>query len=302
MEWQQILGFYQVARTGSFTQAARATFRTQSALSQQVKALETEFECQLIERIGKRKLRLTDEGRLFFQFASEVIEKFSDFKEKRDEIKGESKGSLTIAAPFTTLYHLFPSILTAYIKQFPEVKLTVLDRSQREVIDLVKNGEIDFGFALESMIPGHFEIHRCLQLETVLITPRRHPLTGKRRVTWRRIAQYPLILPPQDLRYPARILLEEHLRRSGSDGHIIMESSNVEINARFVEMGAGISFATVASDIDVLKGMEIEFIPLGHYFKPDFLSAFTRKEKMLPFYKKTLLDLFVQNGSIPGIR
>ncbi len=40
MEWQQLLGFYQVAKLGSFTKAAAATFRTQSALSQQVKALE----------------------------------------------------------------------------------------------------------------------------------------------------------------------------------------------------------------------------------------------------------------------
>ena len=43
MEWQQLLGFYQVAKLGSFTKAAAATFRTQSALSQQVKALEIEL-------------------------------------------------------------------------------------------------------------------------------------------------------------------------------------------------------------------------------------------------------------------
>ena len=62
MEWQQIVGFYQVARQDSFTRAAEATFRTQSALSQQVKALEGELGCRLIERIGKRKLRLTEAG------------------------------------------------------------------------------------------------------------------------------------------------------------------------------------------------------------------------------------------------
>ena len=53
MEWQQLLGFYQVARLGSFTRAAAATFRTQSALSQQVKALEEELDCRLLERLGK---------------------------------------------------------------------------------------------------------------------------------------------------------------------------------------------------------------------------------------------------------
>jgi len=68
MEWQQIIGFYHVAKFGSFTRAAEATFRTQSALSQQIKALEEELECQLLERIGKKKIQLTPAGeRLFTQ-------------------------------------------------------------------------------------------------------------------------------------------------------------------------------------------------------------------------------------------
>ena len=49
MEWQQLLGFYHVAKTGSFTRAAEATFRTQSALSQQVRALEEELDCPLLD-------------------------------------------------------------------------------------------------------------------------------------------------------------------------------------------------------------------------------------------------------------
>ena len=53
MEWQQIIGFYHVTKLGSFTKAAEATFRTQSAISQQIKNLEEELGCQLLERIGK---------------------------------------------------------------------------------------------------------------------------------------------------------------------------------------------------------------------------------------------------------
>ena len=66
MEWQQIIGFNYVAKLGSFTKAANATFRTQSAISQQIKNLEEELGCQLLERIGKRNLRLTSAGERFF--------------------------------------------------------------------------------------------------------------------------------------------------------------------------------------------------------------------------------------------
>ena len=75
MEWQQIIGFYHVAKLGSFTKAADATFRTQSALSQQVRNLERELDCRLLERIGKRKLRLTAAGERVFEFSETMLEK-----------------------------------------------------------------------------------------------------------------------------------------------------------------------------------------------------------------------------------
>ena len=73
MEWQQLLGFFQVAKLGSFTRAAAATFRTQSALSQQVKALEEELDCRLLERLGKRQLRLTPAGEKLLDFAQALL-------------------------------------------------------------------------------------------------------------------------------------------------------------------------------------------------------------------------------------
>ncbi len=72
MEWQQIIGFYHVAKLKSFTRAAEATYRTQSALTQQVKALEAEFDCELIERIDKRKIKLTPMGEKFFKFSAQL--------------------------------------------------------------------------------------------------------------------------------------------------------------------------------------------------------------------------------------
>ena len=105
MEWQQIIGFYHVAKLSSFTKAANATFRTQSAISQQIKNLEEELGCQLLERIGKRKLRLTSAGERFFKFSESILEKYNSLTEEINEIKGLQMGHLRMAAPFTTLYN-----------------------------------------------------------------------------------------------------------------------------------------------------------------------------------------------------
>lgn len=291
MEWQQIIGFYHVANLGSFTKAADATFRTQSALSQQIKTLEEELDCQLFERIGKRKLRLTSAGERFFRFAEAILEKYDHLTEELNELKGLQKGRLRVAAPFTTLYHLFPQALQSYIREFPYVKLTILDRSQENVIQLVRNGDIDFGFALESEVPKDLATLRWKKVEMVLMTPVGHPLAKWKRVSLKQIAKHPLILPPKSLRYTCRRRLEERFQKLGIDYHIVMESSNVELSSMYVEMGLGISFATVVKDLPALRQRRLEFLPMGQLFKPDYIAVVMRKDKILASYKSAFINI-----------
>lgn len=291
MEWQQILGFYQVARLGSFTKAAEATFRTQSALSQQIKALEEEWGCPLLERIGKKKLRLTAAGERLLRFSEAILEKYEHLQEEMNAIKGEQKGHLRLAAPFTTLYHLFRELLPAYIRRFPQVQLSILDRPQERVIELVRSGDLDLGLALESTSPRDLALKRWQKVEKVLLTPQGHPLAGLKRVTMEEIAKYPLILPPQGLKFTGRRVLEDHFRKLGVDYHVIMESSNVELSSLYVEMGLGISFATVASFLPVPEKRNLAFIPLDHYFPPDYIAVIMKKGKVLAPHKQAFLEM-----------
>ena len=296
MEWQQIIGFYQVAKLGSFTKAGDATFRTQSALSQQIKALEQELDCHLFERIGKRKLRLTSAGERFYEFAETILESYDCLKEDLSELQGLHKGRLRIAAPFTTLYHLVPETLKEYIIQFPYVELTILDRSQQVVIQLARNGDIDLGFTLESEVPKDLTLLRWKKVETVLMVPVGHPLAKSKRVTFREIAKYPLILPPMDLRFTCRKILEERFQKLGLDYQIVMESSNVELTSLYVEMGLGISFATVVRDLPALEKRNLAFVPMTTLLKPDFIAVVMRRDKVLTAYKSAFIKILFGEG------
>jgi DNA-binding transcriptional LysR family regulator len=291
MEWQQLLGFYQVAKLGSFTRAADATFRTQSALSQQVKALEEELGCRLLERLGKRRLLLTPAGDKVFRFAASLLADLDTLEEELHELQGQHLGPLRLAAPFTTLYHLVPETLQTYLRQFPQVDLTLLDRPQAAVLALVKNGDIDFGLALESMVPRDLLALRWQAVATVLMVPVGHPLAGRPRVTLRQIARYPLILPPRGPEAGGRKILEEHFRRLGLEHRVILESSNVELSARYVEHGLGIAFATLATGLPPPKEKNLAFIPLGNYFPADHLAVVLRRDKVLTTYKKAFINL-----------
>ncbi len=300
MEWHQIVGFYHVARTGSFTRAAALTYRTQSALSQQVKALEEEFGCALFERLGRRRLRLTRAGEALLEFAEAVLERYQGLKEELEAIKGHQKGRLRVAAPFTTLYHLLPQALESYVRLFPLVHLTVLDRPQRAAVALVREGEVDFALALESAVPPDLTALRWKRVETVLLAPPEHPLTAVERVTLDQIARYPLILPPRGADYPARRRLEEHFRRLGLEYRTVIESSNVELSSLYVEMGLGIAFATVVKDLPALRRRRLKVLPLDHYFEPDHLVVVARKTAVLTAPKQAFLGLLGLSTSPAG--
>jgi len=300
MEWQQIVGFHQVARKASFTRAAEATFRTQSALSQQVKALEEELGCRLIERIGKRQLRLTEAGERFLRFAQSVLTSYEGCREELQELQGTPTGELRLAAPFTTLYHLFPRVLQEFPRRFPRVRLSILDRSQKEVLDLVRHRDIDFGLALESAAPRDLAVRRWQEVEMVLVTPREHPLTGLAAVTVEDIARYPLILPPRGQRSPGRQRLEALFHKQGLDYRVVMESSNVELSSLYVELGLGITFATMVRGLPLARQRSLAFIPMSHYVPPDFIGVIMRKDKIISTPLRAFMDLLFE-GCRPGL-
>jgi len=295
MEWQQIIGFNYVAKLGSFTKAANATFRTQSAISQQIKNLEEELGCQLLDRIGKRNLRLTSAGERFFKFSETILERHDSLTEELNELKGLQIGHLRMAAPFTTLYHLIPFALKSYINIFPNVELTILDRSQQDILDLIKNGAIDFGLVLESNVQKDLTALRWKKVRTVLMIPIGHPLAKIKRVTLKQIGKFPLILPPTNFKY--RSNLEKRFQKLGIGYHIIMESSNVELSSLYVEMGLGVSFATIVKDLPELEKRRLEFLPMDHLFKPDYIVVAIRKDKTLISYKNAFIKILFEETS-----
>ena len=299
MEWQQLVGFYHVAHLGSFTRAAEATLRTQSALSQQIKSLEAEFSCQLLERIGKRRLQLTLAGEKLLAFAQLVFSKHDDLLEELAEIKNLPRGRLQVAAPFTTLFHLLPNLLQEYRRQFPQVQLTILDRPQESVLQLVQNGAVDFGFARESIVPGDLLVRRWQRVQTVLMVPPDHPLAGAARISLAAIARYPLIVPPANLKFSGRLTLEQHFAKLGLTYRVAMESANVELSYRYVELGLGLAFATLAGDLSLWRHRDLVFLPLEEYFPADYLAIVMRPAKTLTSYKTAFLNLLLEAQTAP---
>lgn len=289
MEWQQLVGFYHVARLGSFAKAAGVTYRSQSALSQQVKALEAELDCQLLERSNRKKLRLTPAGEEVWRFAEVVLLGYEQLQTQLQVSRDPAVGSLRLAAPFTTIYHLFRKVLVDYRQAWPGVRLTILDRPQGEIIALVREGEVDLGFTLASQAPGDLLACPWLRVEPFLLVPVDHPLLQVAELDWPEVARYPLILPPTGTRQRDRI--ERQCRHLVVNYHVILESANVELSALYVELGLGLAPATLASpDLPELQQRRLAYLPFPKLAPPDTLVILQRRHQVLLPCQEAFLD------------
>jgi DNA-binding transcriptional LysR family regulator len=290
MEWQQIIGFYHVARLNSFTRAAEATFRTQSALSQQVKSLERELGGPLVERIGRGNLRLTPAGELLFAYCQSALDGRKHFLSELNRLRGRYAGRLSLAAPFTSLYRLLGDVLVTFFRQYPEVEPTLFERTPQEIVDGVRSGEVDIGMVMASSAPKDLIVKPWKSAQCVLLAPAGHPVAARKRLTLTAIAEYPLILLPRNQRYASRDNLEEKLQAAGLPCRIVMESSNLVLSAEYVKLGLGLAFVKLVDGFEEHLPPGLVIVPLNHLFKKDSLAVVYRKTKKLADYEQVFLD------------
>lgn len=296
MEWNQLIGFYHVALLGSYTKAAEETFRTQSALSQQIKRLEEGLGVTLFDRGCRGGVKLTTAGHALFQHARKVLSQEERFLEELAEIKGESKGFVRLTAPNGTFIFQLAKPLKLYNERFPDVHLHLFESAPQTSVDRVLDGSMDFCVTHESVIPQSFTVHPWASGRYVIMTPHGHPLTRLERLTMEDIVKYPLILPQRNARRTARRNFDRMAEEKGLHYQTVLETSNTSINAEFVKAGFGVSFILSFCDYRTLYADDIAFLFTDRIFPPEKISIGVKKGHELSATKQNFLDFLLSHA------
>jgi len=294
MEWQQLNAFRHLATSGSFSKTAQLTLRTQPAVSQQIKALEEDLGCVLVERAGRGGIRLTKAGERLLAFCQKTYLEEQSLRQDMAALGDEPRLWLRLAAPLTTLLQLLPPLLASYRLQYPGVELTLWDRPQNEAAHLVRAGEADLGLALASAAPRGLKARPWKPVRPVLLVPRGHPLTKQAQpVDLAAISLYRLILPPPSPGSSHRAALDEMFQSQGLPCQMIMESANAEVSAALVEQGLGLAFASLAGEPPGLRQRNLKALSLEHLLPSDRIVILSRKGRALPRHQQALVDLLM---------
>ena len=252
--------FCALVETASFSKAAAAHGITQSAVSQQVRALEARFGCTLFER-SRSGVSPTPEGDAFYATCREMLATWTAFENRVGELKHEISGELRIASIFSIGLHELPARLQAFRRKYPQVNVHVDYRRSVQVYEMVESGEAHIGLvAFPAKRPGIlFEVFD--EDTMVFICHPRHPLAGKKRIPLMAVAGEPFIAFEPDT--PTRKMTDRYLRKAGVKITPVNEFDNIETVKRAVEIGSGTSIVparTVAAEIasGQLAALEIE--------------------------------------------
>src|SRR6188472_2573570 len=175
MQIESLKVFCDLAETESFTKAAQINEITQSAVSQQVSALERTFKSLLIER-SKKKFRLTREGEILYEYAKQLINGYEALFNKLQEVRDIVSGTIRVSTIYSIGLHDLPPYIKKFLKSYPTVNVHVEYRRSNQVYEDVLCNVVDLGLVAYPVRDATLEIVPLRKDMMVLICHPQHPL------------------------------------------------------------------------------------------------------------------------------
>jgi DNA-binding transcriptional LysR family regulator len=277
MDFDQVHTFLEIVRLKSFSKAAQTCYRTQPAISAQVRQLEQELNTALFERFGSR-ISLTTAGKIFADYAAQMLDLRRRAQDAISELERNPRGELVIAANEATCIYVLPQVFSEYKNLFPAVQLQ-LDRSYgARVVDAVTENIADFGLTQLPVEEKRLEVVHIHKDEIRLIVPARHPLADKKAVHAHELVEYQLLLPKSGA---TRARLNGWFELVEDDLQVSMELDSTEMMKRFVMAGLGISFLAASNCREEVTAGKLRAISLAPEPMIRRLGLIYRKDKAL---------------------
>jgi len=273
MQVESFKVFRDLVESRSFSKAASLNFITQSAVSQQIRAMEERFRVPLIERSNKR-FGLTREGHLLYEASKEIVFQFDSLQHQLSEMRNVVSGTIRLSTVYSIGLHELPPYLKKFLREFPSVNVHVEYRRSNQVYDEVTEGTSDLGLVAFPVHKKTLKVEPFRKDRLVLICIPSHELVKEGEIAVERLKKEKFIGFEPDI--PTRKAVDKIFREAGLEVNPVMEFDNIETVKRAVEIGAGVSIvpsATVEQEVrnGTLAAIEFKgppyYRPLGIIYK-----------------------------------
>jgi len=290
MDFDQLETFLAVARHLSFSRAADKRFRTQPAISSQIRLLEEEVGAKLLDRSGG-KVSLTASGKLFLKFAEELMESRKAMLAGIAETERVPRGEIVVGANEGTCLHILPEVFAEFKKQYPDVNISITRSDYARILESVIDNSVDFGVVSLPVDDARLKAVRIHRDELFIIVPPQHPLAGKKSATVAEAAEFPLVVPKGG---HTRDALEDLFFERKLKPRYIMELDSSELLKRFVAADAGIGFIARSNVLEDVRANVLTAVPISDATIRRDLALVFRKDKSLSRAARAFIDIAVR--------
>ena len=204
--------FHEVARMGNISAAAQNLFISQSAVSQSIKQLEEQLQVRLFSRSTKG-VYLTSEGKLLQEYISHALGLIQSGEEKLAQSRQLLTGELIIGASDTVTKTYLLSRLEAFHRDYPDIRIRILNGTSHMVLDYLHAGQVDIAFASTPQEGASLETFPCLATHSIFVAGAEYPCDFDHVYTLEEIARFPLIL--LERKASSRLYLEKYFLQNG---------------------------------------------------------------------------------------
>ncbi|MGH9669127.1 MAG: LysR substrate-binding domain-containing protein [Terriglobales bacterium] len=290
MDFDQLETFLEVARHASFSRAAEKRFRTQPAISAQIRALEEEVGARLFDRSGGR-VGLTAAGKVFQRYAEEALESRRAALASVGEMERVPRGELVVGANEATCLHILPEVFAEFKKQYASVAVSIHRAERARIMEAIIENSVDFGVVSLPVSDNRLTVVPIHRDELVVIAPPRHPLVKLKAAAIADVVKYPLLLPKVGR---TRDAIENLFQERRLKPNVSMELDSSELLKRFVAADVGVGFIARSNVLEDVRAKVLAAVPLADaQIKRDLALVF-RKDKALSRAALAFIEIAVK--------
>jgi LysR family transcriptional regulator, low CO2-responsive transcriptional regulator len=297
MDFDQLETFLEVARLSSFSRAAEKRFRTQPAISSQIRSLEEEVGARLLDRSGG-KVSITASGKLFLKFAEDMLEARRVMLTSVAETERVPKGEIVVGANEGTCLHILPEVFAEFKKQYPDVNISITRSDYAKILESVIDNSVDFGVVSLPVNDPRLTVVLIHRDELVIIVPPKHPLAKLKSANIADTAKFPLIVPKGG---HTRDALEDLFYERKLKPRYTMELDSSELLKRFVAAGAGVGFIARSNVLEDIRASALAAIPISDATIRRDLALVFRKDKALSRAALAFIDITVKIKCVDAV-
>lgn len=252
--------FLEVVRCGSIRAASAQLNVVPSALSRQLRNLESELGAPLFER-RPRGMALTAAGEVYARYARAVALEAERMRSDLEELRGQRRGVIRLA----TVEGVVADSITSAIAQFrarqPGIRFNLVTLGTDHVVAAVRDNRVDIGVSFHAQPDAAVRFVRRFRDPLLALVHPKHGLARRRKVALREVLSLPIAVP--EAGFGIRRLIDDQCRRLGESLVPALETNSIEALRGFARSGAGVTFLPGMSFQRELRHGEVVAIPLA---------------------------------------